>query len=264
MDNKMKITLSLGTVICIVIIVFLIIALVGVICYNLDRKEEKVKNNITDNLNNKNEQVPTREEKNEDLKEKNNSIEEIKKISKKGTKFVIDKIEQKNNKNEITAYILENERKTFTKDEYNKIVNGQEFIFRNKIWKYEATQTVDGKANQVKSGNLTLAILFDKEENVYFLTNVAGAKTDGLADVEKNSIKFEIDNEFYLIDISNSVSIDDGVLKIEKSYGEENELKKSTIDDLKKLLNNNYGGSYEEFSAFAINGKIVAIQNLAI
>lgn len=70
MDNKMKITLSLGTVICIVIIVFLIIALVGVICYNLDRKEEKVKNNITDNLNNKNEQVPTREEKNEDLKEK--------------------------------------------------------------------------------------------------------------------------------------------------------------------------------------------------
>lgn len=252
----MKKGMSLGTAICLFIIIILVMGLVGMYTYY---------NSGDKNIENKNETVLNKEEP----KEENNDVENankenIEKISKKGTKFIIDKIDTKGDKYEVTAYILEENRKTFTKDEYNKIVNGQEFTFRNKTWKYEETQTVDGKVTQVKSGNLTLAILFDKEENVYFLTNIAGAKTNGLADVEKNSIKFEIDDEFYLIDTSNSVSVDDGVLKIEKIYGEENELKKSTIDDLKKMLNNNCVGSYEELSAFAINGKIVAIQNLAM
>lgn len=252
----MKKGMSLGTAICLFIIIILIMGLIGMYTYY---------NSGDKNIENKNETVLNKEES----KEENNDVENankenIEKISKKGTKFIIDKIDTKGDKYEVTAYILEENRKTFTKDEYNKIVNGQEITFRNKTWKYEETQTVDGKVTQVKSGNLTLAILFDKEENVYFLTNIAGAKTNGLADVEKNSIKFEIDDEFYLIDTSNSVSVDDGVLKIEKVYGEENELKKSTIDDLKKMLNNNCVGSYEELSAFAINGKIVAIQNLAM
>ena len=252
----MKKGMSLGTAICLFIIIILVMGLVGMYTYY---------NSGDKNIENKNETVLNKEEP----KEENNDVENankenIEKISKKGTKFIIDKIDTKGDKYEVTAYILEENRKTFTKDEYNKIVNGQEFTFRNKTWKYEETQTADGKVTQVKSGNLTLAILFDKEENVYFLTNIAGAKTNGLADVEKNSIKFEIDDEFYLIDTSNSVSVDDGVLKIEKIYGEENELKKSTIDDLKKMLNNNCVGSYEELSAFAINGKIVAIQNLAM
>lgn len=252
----MKKGMSLGTAICLFIIIILVMGLVGMYTYY---------NSGDKNIENKNETVLNKEEP----KEENNDVENankenIEKISKKGTKFIIDKIDTKGDKYEVTAYILEENRKTFTKDEYNKIVNGQEFTFRNKTWKYEETQTVDGKVTQVKSGNLTLAILFDKEENVYFLTNIAGAKTNGLADVEKNSIKFEIDDEFYLIDTSNSVSVDDGVLKIEKLYEEENELKKSTIDDLKKMLNNNCVGSYEELSAFAINGKIVAIQNLAM
>lgn len=252
----MKKGMSLGTAICLFIIIILVMGLVGMYTYY---------NSGDKNIENKNETVLNKEEP----KEENNDVENankenIEKISKKGTKFIIDKIDTKGDKYEVTAYILEENRKTFTKDEYNKIVNGQEFTFRNKTWKYEETQTGDGKVTQVKSGNLTLAILFDKEENVYFLTNIAGAKTNGLADVEKNSIKFEIDDEFYLIDTSNSVSVDDGVLKIEKLYEEENELKKSTIDDLKKMLNNNCVGSYEELSAFAINGKIVAIQNLAM
>ncbi len=252
----MKKGMSLGTAICLLIIIILVMGLVGMYTYY---------NSGDKNIENKNETVLNKEESKEESNDvENTNKENIEKISKKGTKFIIDKIESKGDKYEVTAYILEENRKTFTKDEYNKIVNGQEFTFRNKTWKYEATQTVDGKVNQVKSGNLTLAILFDKEENVYFLTNIAGAKTNGLADVEKNSIKFEIDDEFYLIDTSNSVSVDDGVLKIEKLYEEENELKKSTIDDLKKMLNNNYAGSCEELSAFAINGKIVAIQNLAM
>lgn len=252
----MKKGMSLGTAICLFIIIILIMGLIGMYTYY---------NSGDKNIENKNETVLNKEESKEENNDvENTNKENIEKISKKGTKFIIDKIESKGDKYEVTAYILEENRKTFTKDEYNKIVNGQEFTFRNKTWKYEATQTADGKVNQVKSGNLTLAILFDKEENVYFLTNIAGAKTNGLADVEKNSIKFEIDDEFYLIDTSNSVSVDDGVLKIEKLYEEENELKKSTIDDLKKMLNNNYAGSCEELSAFAINGKIVVIQNLAM
>lgn len=252
----MKKGMSLGTAICLFIIIILIMGLIGMYTYY---------NSGDKNIENKNETVLNKEESKEENNDvENTNKENIEKISKKGTKFIIDKIDTKGDKYEVTAYILEENRKTFTKDEYNKIVNGQEITFRNKTWKYEETQTVDGKVTQVKSGNLTLAILFDKEENVYFLTNIAGAKTNGLADVEKNSIKFEIDDEFYLIDTSNSVSVDDGVLKIEKVYGEENELKKSTIDDLKKMLNNNYAGSCEELSAFAINGKIVAIQNLAM
>ena len=252
----MKKGMNLGTAICLFIIIILIMGLIGMYTYY---------NSGDKNIENKNETVLNKEESKEENNDvENTNKENIEKISKKGTKFIIDKIDTKGDKYEVTAYILEENRKTFTKDEYNKIVNGQEITFRNKTWKYEETQTVDGKVTQVKSGNLTLAILFDKEENVYFLTNIAGAKTNGLADVEKNSIKFEIDDEFYLIDTSNSVSVDDGVLKIEKVYGEENELKKSTIDDLKKMLNNNCVGSYEELSAFAINGKIVVIQNLAM
>ena len=252
----MKKGMSLGTAICLFIIIILVMGLLGMYTYY---------NSGDKNIENKNETVLNKEESKEESNDvENTNKENIEKISKKGTKFIIDKIDTKGDKYEVTAYILEENRKTFTKDEYNKIVNGQEITFRNKTWKYEETQTVDGKVTQVKSGNLTLAILFDKEENVYFLTNIAGAKTNGLADVEKNSIKFEIDDEFYLIDTSNSVSVDDGVLKIEKVYGEENELKKSTIDDLKKMLNNSCVGSYEELSAFAINGKIVVIQNLAM
>ena len=41
MENKGKITISLGTAICIFIIVLLVIALVGVICYNSNKGESK-------------------------------------------------------------------------------------------------------------------------------------------------------------------------------------------------------------------------------
>ena len=45
MGNKGKISISLGTAICIFIIVLLVIALVGVICYNANREENKTTNN---------------------------------------------------------------------------------------------------------------------------------------------------------------------------------------------------------------------------
>ena len=42
MENKGKITISLGTAICIFIIVLLVIALVGVICYNSNKEKNEI------------------------------------------------------------------------------------------------------------------------------------------------------------------------------------------------------------------------------
>lgn len=55
MENKGKTTISLGTAICIFIIVLLIIALVGVICYNSNKGKNEITNNkLEDNIIDKN------------------------------------------------------------------------------------------------------------------------------------------------------------------------------------------------------------------
>lgn len=253
MENKGKITISLGTAICIFIIVLLVIALVGVICYNSNKGESKT----TSNDNQKVENVLIEKES-----EKDYNAEAVEKISKEGTRFIIDKIYSKGDKYEVTAYILEENRKTFTQEEYNQILNGKEFNFRNKVWKYEPSKTTEGENFvQVKSGNSLLALLFDKEDKVYFLENIAGAKTGGLDDTLKESVKFELDKEFYFAGVLDSISVDNGILKIEKETEGET-LKKSTINDLKRWVENNCGGSYDELLAFAVNGKIVVIQTL--
>ena len=253
MENKGKITISLGTAICIFIIVLLVIALVGVICYNSNKGESKT----TSNDNQKVENVLIEKES-----EKDYNAEAVEKISKEGTRFIIDKIYSKGDKYEVTAYILEENRKTFTQEEYNQILNGKEFNFRNKVWKYEPSKTTEGENFvQVKSGNSLLALLFDKEDKVYFLENIAGAKTGGLDDTLKESVKFELDKEFYFAGVLDSISVDNGILKIERETEGET-LKKSTINDLKRWVENNCGGSYDELLAFAVNGKIVVIQTL--
>ena len=253
MENKGKITISLGTAICIFIIVLLVIALVGVICYNSNKGESKT----TSNDNQKVENVLIEKES-----EKDYNAEAVEKISKEGTRFMIDKIYSKGDKYEVTAYILEENRKTFTQEEYNQILNGKEFNFRNKVWKYEPSKTTEGENFvQVKSGNSLLALLFDKEDKVYFLENIAGAKTGGLDDTLKESVKFELDKEFYFAGVLDSISVDNGILKIERETEGET-LKKSTINDLKRWVENNCGGSYDELLAFAVNGKIVVIQTL--
>lgn len=253
MENKGKITISIGTAICIFIIVLLVIALVGVICYNSNKGESKT----TSNDNQKVENVLIEKES-----EKDYNAEAVEKISKEGTRFIIDKIYSKGDKYEVTAYILEENRKTFTQEEYNQILNGKEFNFRNKVWKYEPSKTTEGENFvQVKSGNSLLALLFDKEDKVYFLENIAGAKTGGLDDTLKESVKFELDKEFYFAGVLDSISVDNGILKIERETEGET-LKKSTINDLKRWVENNCGGSYDELLAFAVNGKIVVIQTL--
>ena len=253
MENKGKITISLGTAICIFIIVLLVIALVGVICYNSNKGESKT----TSNDNQKVENVLI-----EKKSEKDYNAEAVEKISKEGTRFIIDKIYSKGDKYEVTAYILEENRKTFTQEEYNQILNGKEFNFRNKVWKYEPSKTTEGENFvQVKSGNSLLALLFDKEDKVYFLENIAGAKTGGLDDTLKESVKFELDKEFYFAGVLDSISVDNGILKIERETEGET-LKKSTINDLKRWVENNCGGSYDELLAFSVNGKIVVIQTL--
>ena len=218
MENKGKISISLETAICIFIIVLLIIALVGVICYNSNKGESKT----TSNDNQKVENVLIEKESVNKESEKDYNAEAVKKISKEGTRFIIDKIDSKGDKYEVTAYILEENRKTFTQEEYNQILNGKEFNFRNKVWKYEPS------------------------------------KTGGLDDTLKESVKFELDKEFYFAGVLDSISVDNGILKIERETEGET-LKKSTINDLKRWVENNCGGSYDELLAFAVNGKIVVI-----
>ena len=97
MENKGKITISLGTAICIFIIVLLVIALVGVICYNSNKGESKT----TSNDNQKVENVLIEKES-----EKDYNAEAVEKISKEGTRFIIDKIDSKGQKYKLTSYII--------------------------------------------------------------------------------------------------------------------------------------------------------------
>lgn len=234
-EEKKQIKISLGTAICLVIIVILVIALVGVVCYNWDKNEDKTINDV----NKKTENILLETGKTNQENKKDENEEAIEKISKENTHFIIDKIEQKNDKYEITAYILEKERKTFTQEEYNQILQGKEIEFRNKMWKYDQESTDAVKSDNItaiKSGDSILALLFDKDENVYFLENIAGAKIGGLSDIIKQSIKFEVDEDFYFCD--------DGA-----------------IGDLITWFSNAYeSGSYEECWATVHNGKVVKIQ----
>ena len=78
MENKGKITISLGTAICIFIIVLLVIALVGVICYNSNKGESKT----TSNDNQKVENVLIEKESVNKESEKDYNAEAVEKISK--------------------------------------------------------------------------------------------------------------------------------------------------------------------------------------
>ena len=192
--------------------------------------------------------------------DKNYNADAVEKISKEGTKFIIDQIDSKGDKYEITAYILEENRKTFTQEEYNQILNGKEFSFRNKVWKYEPLKTIEGEEfAQVKSGNSLLALTYDKEDKVYTLENVAGAKVGGLADTLKESVKFEVDSNLYVGNMFTTFENDNGKIKILDWNGEE--AKGFTIEDL-IIWNskNELSGTYEECKAVVVNGKVAAIQ----
>lgn len=238
MENKGKISISLGTVICLVIIVILIIALVGVVCYNWNKNEDKTINDVNHKTENILFEAEEINQENKENKKDENEVA-IEKISKENTYFIIDKIEPKDDKYEITAYILEKEIKTFTQEEYNQILKGKEIEFRNKMWKYDQTYSNSFQSDNIttiKSGDSRLVLYFDKEEKVYFLENIAGAKTGGLSDIVKQSIEFEVDEDFYFCD-------------------------EGTIEDLITWISNDYkSGSYEECWATVRNGKIVGIQ----
>lgn len=224
--------------------------------------EEKVIQN--ENKNNeiiakKNDSEVAENENTNKENDKNYNADAIEKISKEGTKFIIDQIDSKGDKYEITAYILEENRKTFTQEEYNQILNGKEFSFRNKVWKYELTKTVNGNEEQVRSGNSLLALTYDKEDKVYTLENVAGAKVGGLADTLKESVKFEVDSNLYVGNMFTTFENDNGKIKILDWNGEE--AKGFTIEDL-IIWNskNELSGTYEECKAVVVNGKVAAIQ----
>ena len=225
--------------------------------------EEKVIQN--ENKNNeivakKNDSEVAENENTNKENDKNYNADAVEKISKEGTKFIIDQIDSKGNKYEITAYILEENRKTFTQEEYNQILNGKEFSFRNKVWKYEPLKTIEGEEfAQVKSGNSLLALTYDKEDKVYTLENVAGAKIGGLADTLKESVKFEVDSNLYVGDMFTTFENDNGKIKILDWNGEE--AKGFTIEDL-IIWNskNELSGTYEECKAVVVNGKVAAIQ----
>ena len=86
----MKKGMSLGTAICLFIIIILIMGLIGMYTYY---------NSGDKNIENKNETVLNKEESKEENNDvENTNKENIEKISKKGTKFIIYKIESKGDK----------------------------------------------------------------------------------------------------------------------------------------------------------------------
>ena len=221
------------------------------LCTGLLWKEES-KTNVEVNNNPVNDNVET----------KNNQSETINKLSKEDTYFVIKDIKEKENKYEITAYILEQESRRFSEEEYNKILNGGKFTFRGSEWKLkemEGNKGYDSSAMKVASGDKMLYVLYDAETKDFYIENIAGVKTGGLEDYSSKMIKFEVDKDIYVGNYWTTFRNDSGKIKMEGVGNEEG--KASIIKELIEWTSdNNVSGSYEECKATVIDGKIAAIQ----
>lgn len=175
--------------------------------------------------------------------------------------FVIDKIKNKDDKFELTAYLLEDDSRIFSKEECDNIKSGKNFIFRNASWKYVADSVMGDTIIQTNNDAIRLKLTSDNINETCYLENTAGIKVFGLRDYSDKKIVLEVDNNL-LIGTTNVkiVKDDKDNLKVLSDQGEVSKKTLPTIIEYQKYMNSGaLAGSYGECTAIIINKKVVAI-----
>lgn len=197
-------------------------------------------------------------QENANVETKNNVSETINKLSKEDTYFVIEDIKEKEDKYEITAYILEKGSIKIRKEEYEGLLEGKTITFRNLEWKYDKdyTNTETTDIIYIKSGEYRLAVCYDKMNEEGNIENVAGSKSGGLRDYSNEKITFEVDGNIKVGDVWTVFKYDNnGELKLEQA--EDAQL--YTIKELLEWYDNDKG-SYCECKAYVVDGEVEAIR----
>lgn len=158
MDEKKSIKVSLGTIVCIFIVVVLIIAL-GVVYYmGFVKNNEKISQLEEQNVALQKEINILQEAKNTAQIQKNEKQMETNTVTENNSEdsllskseiqsilgpneaaFCIENIEKSGNDYIISATMLENQPRTLSKAEYEDLINGREITFRNQNWKMSSS-----------------------------------------------------------------------------------------------------------------------------
>ena len=283
MEEKKSIKVSLGTTICIIIIVLLFSAL-GVVYYlgfiknnqtinDLESEKVALENekielekqvNTLQDINNKiklelNDNENTTEEQTIEIKEDSSNISILSKseiqsiLGPDEATFCIENIEKSGQDYIITANMLNNEGRVLTEAEYNDLLNGKEIVFRNQKWKLNNSEE---NFVYIESGNDKLTV----DKNTKLIGNVAGAKGE-LCDYSGQKIKFKVSKDILICEFWTYFKYDkNGQIK---AYGIENE----EIENFKSIsfdrllgLSEGCNGTYDECVAYVKNGEVGAIK----
>lgn len=283
MEEKKSIKVSLGTTICIIIIVLLFSAL-GVVYYlgfiknnqtinDLELEKVALENekielekqvNTLQDINNKiklelNDNENTTEEQTIEIKEDSSNISILSKseiqsiLGPDEATFCIENIEKSGQDYIITANMLNNEGRVLTEAEYKDLLNGKEIVFRNQKWKLN-----DSEENfvYIKSDNDTLAV----DKSTKTIGNIAGVGAE-LCDYSGQKIKFKASKDILIGAFFSTFKYDNnGVIA---AY-DENDEKIENFQGLtfERLLELSEGcnGTYDECVAYVKNGEVGAIK----
>lgn len=277
MDEKKSIKVSLGTVICIFIIIVLIVAL-GVVYYmGFVKNNEKISQledqtialqkeiNVLQEAKNTTQIQEKEKETETNTVTENNSEDSL--LSKAEIQsilgpneatFCIENIEKSGNDYIISATMLENQPRALSKAEYEDLINGKEITFRNQNWKMSSS---DDYFLTIKSGEDTLTV--SKEGKTF--GNIAGVAA-ALCDYSNQKIKFKVSKDILIGAFWANFKYDkNGQIKayeMEGTVEEDKEITNFESLSFERLQELSVGckGTYDECVAYVKNGVVGAIK----
>ena len=275
MEEKKSIKVSLGTVVCIFIIIVLVIGIAIMYVQNDKRVKEletqktileSQKDTLVEKLNtvqesnekiinelNKQETLISTESKEDETKASNNSIlsnTEIQKtLGPDDALFCIEDITKSGDEYIITAYMLEKQPRKISTEEYNDLKNGKEIQFRNQKWKINS-------ANELVSGEDKLSLNSDKT-----IGNIAGAVAK-LCDYSSNKISFKVSKNILIGRYWTTFKYDNNGNISAYSIDTNEKVKdfESISFDTLKELSKGCKGTYDQCEAYVKNGIVGAIK----
>lgn len=256
MEDKKTVKVSLGTAICIFIIILLIISL-GIVYYLGFIKDNEKISPLKYPTESKSQKPSNTQEKGYEgmlLSEK--EIQNI--LGKEGSFFCIEDIEKNGNDYIITANMLDNKGRILTETEYNELLNGKEIVFRNQKWKLDKSEE---NYIYIKSGSDMLTVDKDSKE----INNIAGIKADSLCDYSGLEVRFKVSKDILIGEFWTGFKYDkNGQIKAYEITDENEETTNFTSISFEKLkeLSEGCKGTYDECCAYVKDGVIGAIRIL--
>ena len=249
MEEKKTIKVSLGTVVCIFIIVLLVIAL-GIVYYLGFVKDKEELSPLKYPTENKEQKSNNTIDNSEEMLLSEKDIQNI----LDGVAFCIEDIEKNGNDYIITANILDDEERILTETEYNDLLNGKEISFRNQKWKLDKSEE---DYIYIKSGNDILAV----NKNRKTINNAAGVAVD-LCDYSGLEVRFKVSKDILIGEYWTVFKYDkNGEIKAYELQDDDKEITNFTSISFERLkeLSKGCKGTYDECDAYVKDGVIGAI-----